>query len=109
MQAGQRYSPEIKGARAATIHPARPGMVCQKCLQPIAPVLLRNITRGRLLEGYLGLRTHAIQFIEILKSEETPETTGGLSLRRVFCEFLAACTYVTLARAEDHTETYVSA
>lgn len=33
---------------------------------------------------------------------------GDLSLRLVFCEYLAACTYTTLARAEDKKEEHVS-
>lgn len=34
--------------------------------------------------------------------------TTDLGLRLAFCEFLAACTYTTLARAEDKHEAHVS-
>ncbi|CAN9168411.1 unnamed protein product [Alternaria alternata] len=45
-----------------------------------------------------------IEFIKLLKGKTQPEADGDLCLRLVFCEFLAACTYTTLARAEDNTE-----
>jgi hypothetical protein len=47
------------------------------------------------------------QFIKLLK-EKDQSTEGDLCLRLVFCEFLAACTYTTLARAEDANEQRVS-
>ena len=48
------------------------------------------------------------QFIKLLKEGDQPGTTGDLCLRLVFCEFLASCTYTTLARAEDNVESCVS-
>lgn len=54
------------------------------------------------------------QFIRLLKAQEQgqgqeqPATTADLELRLAFCEFLAACTYTTLARAEDNQEAHVS-
>ncbi|KAH8730487.1 meiosis protein SPO22/ZIP4 like-domain-containing protein [Phaeosphaeriaceae sp. PMI808] len=45
-----------------------------------------------------------IEFIKLLKEQSTLGNEGDLCLRLVFCEFLAACTYTTLARAEDNTE-----
>ena len=42
------------------------------------------------------------------KDQEQPVVIADLELRLAFCEFLAACTYTTLARAEDHEATYVS-
>lgn len=45
-----------------------------------------------------------VEFIKIMKEQEDSDSTGDLSLRLVFCEFLAACTYTTLARAEDNIE-----
>lgn len=44
------------------------------------------------------------QFIKLLKEQDNTNSSSYLSLRLVFCEFLAACTYTTLARAEDNTE-----
>lgn len=51
-----------------------------------------------------------VQFVRVLKEQEKEElaTTADLDLRIAFCEYLAACTYVTLARAEDSKEAYVS-
>jgi hypothetical protein len=78
-------------------------------ISPEALVRILNVCievdciEGRIIPGI-----DIAQFIEFLKDEETSEAAGGLSLRRVFCEFLAACTYITLARAEDQTEIYVS-
>ncbi|KAF1916890.1 meiosis protein SPO22/ZIP4 like-domain-containing protein [Ampelomyces quisqualis] len=43
-------------------------------------------------------------FIQLLRAQSQPSTEGDLCLRLVFCEFLAACTYTTLARAEDNIE-----
>ncbi|OAK98096.1 SPO22-domain-containing protein [Phaeosphaeriaceae sp. SRC1lsM3a] len=44
------------------------------------------------------------EFIKLLKEQDNTNSSSYLSLRLVFCEFLAACTYTTLARAEDNTE-----
>ncbi|KAH7398979.1 meiosis protein SPO22/ZIP4 like-domain-containing protein [Phaeosphaeria sp. MPI-PUGE-AT-0046c] len=44
------------------------------------------------------------EFIKLLKDQDSTNNGGCLSLRLVFCEFLAACTYVILARAEDNAE-----
>jgi hypothetical protein len=44
------------------------------------------------------------QFIKLLKWKDQSNTEGDLCLRLMFCEFLAACTYTTLARAEDNTQ-----
>jgi hypothetical protein len=49
-----------------------------------------------------------LQFIKLIQEQNKSGTEGDISLRRVFCEFLAACTYTTLARAEDNTESCVS-
>ncbi|KAH7075854.1 meiosis protein SPO22/ZIP4 like-domain-containing protein [Paraphoma chrysanthemicola] len=43
------------------------------------------------------------EFINLLKDQDQPGQ-GDLCLRLVFCEFLAACAYMTLARAEDSVE-----
>ncbi|KAF1852174.1 SPO22-domain-containing protein [Cucurbitaria berberidis CBS 394.84] len=43
------------------------------------------------------------EFIKLLKGQNQSGAEGDLCLRLVFCEFLAACTYTTLARAEDNT------
>jgi hypothetical protein len=46
-----------------------------------------------------------------LLKEQQPEDaalTADLGLRLAFCAFLAACTYTTLARAEDKKEAHVS-
>ncbi|KAI0588960.1 SPO22 domain-containing protein [Pyrenophora tritici-repentis] len=44
-----------------------------------------------------------IEFIKMLK-EKNKHSHGDLCLRLVFCEFLSACTYTTLARIEDSIE-----
>jgi hypothetical protein len=49
-----------------------------------------------------------LQFIKLLQEQNKSGTEGDICLRLVFCEFLAACTYTTLARAEDNTESCVS-
>ena len=49
-----------------------------------------------------------MQFIKLLKEEDLSGAEGDLCLRLVFCEFLAGCTYTTLARAEDNIEQCVS-
>jgi hypothetical protein len=51
--------------------------------------------------------TNRPQFIKLLK-EKGQLAEGDLCLRLVFCEFLAACTYTTLARAEDNTQLSVN-
>ncbi|RMZ74395.1 transcription factor [Pyrenophora seminiperda CCB06] len=43
------------------------------------------------------------EFLKLLK-EKDKSSHGDLCLRLVFCEFLSACTYITLARAEDNIE-----
>jgi hypothetical protein len=48
------------------------------------------------------------EFIKLLRDKTRPNANGDLCLRLVFCEFLAACAYTTLARAEDNTEQSVS-
>lgn len=48
------------------------------------------------------------QFIKLMKEHDKSDGASDLCLRLVFCEFLAACTYTTLARAEDNTESCVS-
>ncbi|KAL6711348.1 sporulation-specific protein 22 [Coniothyrium glycines] len=45
-----------------------------------------------------------IEFIKILRDVDTTSAEGDLCLRLVFCEFLAACAYTTIARAEDNIE-----
>ena len=49
-----------------------------------------------------------MQFIKLLREQDRSGAEGDLCLRLVFCEFLAACTYTTLARAEDNIEQCVS-
>lgn len=51
-----------------------------------------------------------LQFIKLLREQqsEDPALTEDVGLRLAFCAFLAACTYTTLARAEDKKETHVS-
>ncbi|KAH7090298.1 meiosis protein SPO22/ZIP4 like-domain-containing protein [Paraphoma chrysanthemicola] len=44
------------------------------------------------------------EFIKLLKDQDQAGQEGDLCLRLVFCEFLAACAYITLARAEDNME-----
>ncbi|KAL7773732.1 hypothetical protein CFE70_003699 [Pyrenophora teres f. teres 0-1] len=53
-----------------------------------------------LLVRLLGCCT---EFIKLLKEKDKPGH-GDLCLRLVFCAFLSACTYITLARAEDNIE-----
>lgn len=48
------------------------------------------------------------QFIRLLKEQNGEGATGDLDLRLAFCEYLAASTYITMARAEDGQEVYVS-
>ncbi|KAF2190807.1 SPO22-domain-containing protein [Zopfia rhizophila CBS 207.26] len=45
-----------------------------------------------------------IQLITLLKEQDQPEATNDLPLRLMFCNFLAACAYTTLARAEDNIQ-----
>ncbi|KAI4944815.1 hypothetical protein J4E91_008503 [Alternaria rosae] len=54
-----------------------------------------------LLVRLLGCCT---EFIKLLKEKTQLDSDGDLCLRLGFCEFLAACTYTTLARAEDNTK-----
>lgn len=44
------------------------------------------------------------EFIKLLRDQDKPDNEGDLCLRLVFCKFLAACTYTTLARAEDNAQ-----
>ncbi|KAF3046826.1 hypothetical protein E8E11_007311 [Didymella keratinophila] len=48
-------------------------------------------------------------FINLLREQEKDQSAAAadLTLRLAFCEFLAACTYITLARAEDNQETFL--
>ncbi|KAJ5063293.1 meiosis protein SPO22/ZIP4 like-domain-containing protein [Bipolaris maydis] len=45
-----------------------------------------------------------VEFIKLLKEKDISNTSNDLGLRLLFCEFLAACTWITLARAEDNIE-----
>ncbi|EUC48226.1 hypothetical protein COCMIDRAFT_87783 [Bipolaris oryzae ATCC 44560] len=45
-----------------------------------------------------------MEFIKLLKEKDDSNPSSDLSLRLLFCEFLAACTWITLARAEDNVE-----
>ncbi|KAJ4319655.1 sporulation-specific protein 22 [Neodidymelliopsis sp. IMI 364377] len=45
-----------------------------------------------------------VEFIGLLRQQEQSTTPEDLDLRLAFCDFLAACTYTTLARAEDSQE-----
>ncbi|OCK77725.1 SPO22-domain-containing protein [Lepidopterella palustris CBS 459.81] len=44
------------------------------------------------------------QFITLLKDQDQDEANDDLNLRLMFCDFLAACAFVTLARAEDNIQ-----
>lgn len=57
---------------------------------------------------FLHTSANGIQFIILLNEQAKPDVQGDLCLRLVFCKFLAACTYATLARAEDNVESCVS-
>ena len=48
-----------------------------------------------------------MQVIKLLEELTEPQNEGDLSLRLMFCDFLATCTYTTLARAEDNVRDYV--
>ncbi|KAF1951086.1 SPO22-domain-containing protein [Byssothecium circinans] len=48
-----------------------------------------------------------IEFIKLLKEDEKSQDEADLSLRLMFCDFLATCTYTTLARAEDNVHDYL--
>ncbi|KAF2463463.1 SPO22-domain-containing protein [Lindgomyces ingoldianus] len=52
----------------------------------------RNLTR---------LLHACIEFIRLLQEQGQSETNADLPLRLMFCHFLAACAFITLARAED--------
>lgn len=43
----------------------------------------------------------------LLRENGVAPNEGDLSLRMIFCEFLATCTYATMARAEDMIEEHV--
>ncbi|KAF2712150.1 SPO22-domain-containing protein [Pleomassaria siparia CBS 279.74] len=45
-----------------------------------------------------------IEFVKILQCEHRPEDDNDLPLRLLFCDFLAACAFATLARAEDNIQ-----
>ncbi|XPS72064.1 sporulation-specific protein 22 [Ascochyta lentis] len=47
------------------------------------------------------------EFIRLQKEQDHSEAAADLGLRLGFCEFLAACTYTTLARAEDDQEAHL--
>lgn len=49
-----------------------------------------------------------IDFIKLLQEYGPSEGETDLFLRLMFCEFLATCTYTTLARAEDNLQECVS-
>lgn len=49
-----------------------------------------------------------IDFIKLLQGYGPSEDAADLFLRLMFCEFLATCTYTTLARAEDNLQECVS-
>ncbi|KAF2659423.1 SPO22-domain-containing protein [Lophiostoma macrostomum CBS 122681] len=44
------------------------------------------------------------EFIRLLKDHSQSEDNHDLPLRSLFCEFLAACAFTTLARAEDNIQ-----
>jgi len=58
--------------------------------------------------NHLANHTDKPQFIKLLKGKDHSKAEEDLCLRLVFCEFLAACTCITLARAEDNIEHNVS-
>jgi hypothetical protein len=94
-------------------------VVFQECIQSITQTLYGDATNTScqvtqlLYRGWslLDLREEVmltkVQFIKLLK-EKDQSMEGDLCLRLVFCEYLAACTYTTLARAEDATDQCVS-
>ncbi|KAF2741108.1 SPO22-domain-containing protein [Polyplosphaeria fusca] len=45
-----------------------------------------------------------IEFIKLLEEQVQPDDHTDLFLRAMFCHFLAACSSITLARAEDNIE-----
>lgn len=47
------------------------------------------------------------QFIKLLKDHDGSDIED-LSLRSMFCDFLASCAFTTLARAEDNIQQCVS-
>jgi hypothetical protein len=70
--------------------------------------LLSCCTEVGLFFADCATNTDKLQFIKLLRGKDQSDTEGDLCLRLVFCEFLAACTYTTLARAEDNTQLSVS-
>ncbi|KAF2130996.1 SPO22-domain-containing protein [Dothidotthia symphoricarpi CBS 119687] len=50
------------------------------------------------------LLTVCTEFIKLLNEQEKSDTGSDVSLRLVFCEFLATCSYTTMARAEDNVQ-----
>ncbi|KAF2639244.1 SPO22-domain-containing protein [Massarina eburnea CBS 473.64] len=46
----------------------------------------------------------SIEFIKLLKEHGQLQYETDLALRLMFCDFLATCTYTTLARAEDNIQ-----
>lgn len=44
----------------------------------------------------------------MLQDGKPPREMKDLGLRRMFCDFLAACAYIAVARAEDNIEASVS-
>jgi hypothetical protein len=69
--------------------------------------LLDCCTEVSLDRHFCSNNADKVQFIKLL-IEKDQSTESDLCLRLVFCEFLAACTYTTLARAEDNTAESVS-
>ena len=47
------------------------------------------------------------QFISLLENQEQAEPDADLPLRMMFCNFLSACAFTTLARAEDNIQASV--
>ncbi|KAF2036041.1 SPO22-domain-containing protein [Setomelanomma holmii] len=55
-------------------------------------------------DNLVSLLGTCTEFIKLLNEQSDEVAKGDLCLRLVFCEFLAACTYTTMARAEDNIE-----
>lgn len=55
-------------------------------------------------EHLARLLASCVQFIELRQKEASVEDNSNLDLRRAFCDFLATCAHITIARAEDNIE-----
>ncbi|KAF2689190.1 SPO22-domain-containing protein [Lentithecium fluviatile CBS 122367] len=58
-------------------------------------------------QNLVRLLNVCIEFIKLLKENGQSECDGDLSLRLMFCHFIATCAFTTLARAEDNVQDYL--